>query len=104
MRVTILALAALATSCGVSTARLSGGEDEELASSERLLEAQLEQHFGAGARVQRMFGDRLLGVTTEAAVAESDVTASIGIARWDGATVTPLQTEHHRQLRRRELP
>jgi hypothetical protein len=87
-----LAAIALLSGCGVSTAHLGGSEDDELGSSEHLLKAQLEQHFGPGARIQRMFSTQLIGVTTEPVTPDSDVVPSIALARVDADKVTPVET------------
>lgn len=89
----LAAFSILAVSCGVSTAHLGSSEEEELGSAENLLKAQLEQHFGKGARVQRMFGEQLIGVTTEPVTPESDVVPSVGLARLEPSTgkVAPVE-------------
>lgn len=71
--------------CGVSTAQMSGNEDEELGAVQHSLDVKLRQHFGEGARVQRIFGqgeEVLLGVTSVAVAPESDVQPSLGLARY----------------------
>lgn len=90
---TIAAISVLAVSCGVSTAHLGSSEEEELGTAENLLKAQLEQHFGAGARVQRMFGEQLIGVTTEPVTPDSDVVPSVGLARLELSTgkIAPVE-------------
>lgn len=87
----ILALSAglLVSSCSTSTLEVNGvSEAEELARTEHLLGARLQETFGSEARLQRVFeknGAMTLGVALEPTPADSDAIAPMAVARYDAA-------------------
>lgn len=91
MKQRILALSAslLVSSCSNSTLEVNGvSEAEELARTEHLLGARLQQTFGGEARLQRVFeknGSMMLGVAVAPTPPDSDAIAPMAVARYDVA-------------------
>lgn len=80
----------LVTSCSNSTLAVSGvSEAEEIARTEHLLGARLQDTFGGEARLQRVFesgGSMTLGVAVTPTPPDSDALAPVAVARYDVAT------------------
>jgi hypothetical protein len=91
MRRELIAAAALfGAGCGTSSLSLEpGSEPDRLGQVHHELGARLEEKFGKGARLQRMFGfgeDVVLGVALEAPTEESDVAQPLALARYQATT------------------
>ncbi len=74
--------------CTNSAVVTTQSEVEELARTEQLLGARLQQTFGSEARLQRVFENRgamMLGVAVEATPSDSDAIAPMAVARYDAA-------------------
>jgi TolB protein len=93
MRRGLIAAAALfGAGCGTATATLEGAsEPDRLGQVNHELRARIEEKFGKGARLQRMFGfgdAALLGIALEGQVEESDVRQPLALAQYQEASGT----------------
>lgn len=88
----IAAAALFGAGCGTATATLEGAsEPERLGQVHHELGVRIEEKFGKGARLQRVFGlgdSALLGVALEAKVEESDVRQPLAVAQYQEANGT----------------
>lgn len=86
----IAAAALVGVGCGTATATLEGAsEPDRLGQVHHELGARIEEKFGKGARLQRMFGfgeSALLGIALEAPVEESDVRQPLALAQYREAS------------------
>jgi TolB protein len=84
--------ALLSAGCGTATATLDGAsEPDRLGQVHHELGARIEEKFGKGARLQRMFGfgdSALLGIALEEKVEESDVRQPLALAQYQAASGT----------------